>query len=321
MFVVSRDAVAVARERYPHPVTPAGLPQATPDLTALDRQIADVPHALHRHNGIGVGAIPQPLRVLAGRVAALVAGRTVKGLFPHATLHALPWRTLLREHGVPWDRLACATEFSFLLRGWPGERGTSTVSRAVAAGHGSAPGVDFRDEAKAFADTFGAGGTLLPTCTAGDVTRALACDAAAIVSTHGVTKERPCGKGRGLTLAVQGDDLDRTVDAFLADHLPARVRAPVVVLSACWSGVYEMGWGDYPVGAGPLLLLKGARYCVVCRFPVRAAFARAFAGWLGRRLAAGAAVPDAVAGALADAEAGGWDRWHDVACIELLARP
>jgi hypothetical protein len=148
----------------------------------------------------------------------------------------------------------------------------------------------------------------------------LSGDHAAIISTHGFVKERFPGSGAELALELESPD-GSTVPVFVSDLLPDMVRATLVDLSACWSGVYEMGWGDYPKGAGPLFLLRGARYCLVCRFPVQATFALAFSEILGVNLAKGMPIPDAIAESLAEAEATGWKRWRDLACIEVLGRP
>jgi hypothetical protein len=97
-------------------------------------------------------------------------------------------------------------------------------------------------------------------------------------------------------------------------------RAPVVLLSACKSGVYELGWGDYPVGGAPALLRAGVRYCAGARFEVGARFAAKYFRAIASHLAAGRLLPDALAEASVELEEEGADLWTDLACIELVAR-
>jgi tetratricopeptide (TPR) repeat protein len=317
-FVLSSDGVSVARSVYPDPAAAAGERRAA---ESLFRSIVDIPHLLERAETAHGDAVPAPLWELVRQVRSLVGHRPVRMIAPHADLHKVPWRALLRESGVRWRQLPCATEFSLLLRGNAGSPGPVTAETAVGLGHGDALGTDFRDEARAFLRPFGPSGNFINTCTAQDVRRALSgAQHAAIISAHGAMKTTSLRARAEFALELQSGE-GNTVDAFVGEFLPDAVRTRVVNLSACSSGVYEMGWGDYPTGVGPLLLLRGARYCVVCRFPVRATFALEFSELLAVPLAKGIDVPQAFAEALEEAEAKGWEHWRDLACIELLGRP
>lgn len=327
LFVLTAEGVSVAGARYAHD-------QGRTALEELDRAIQDIPHQLQHQERTGPSTIPAPLRDAAGAAARLIGHRAVRSVFPHATLHSVPWRAVLREAGMPWRQLPCAVEFSLLLRGSVGFEPPAAPSRAVALGHGSDMGINFVDEARDFAGAFGDRGHFMPSCQADDVRSALsATDAAVLISCHGRDRERgvpgvthPAGIERPPEFALQlqpagGAAADADDERFISDVMPDMVRSQIVFLSACWSGVYSMSWGDYPVGAGPMLLRAGARYCVVCRFPVRAVFARQFAVAFSRRLADGASAPAAFAGACEDTETAGADLWRDLACLELLARP
>ena len=317
-FVLSPTGVSIARAPYPDPAAAAGEHEAA----TLFRSIMEIPHLLSKERTANVEAVPAPLRELARQVRTLVRDKPVRIIAPHADLHMVPWRTLLGESGIPWRQMPCATEFSLLLRG-SADPSTVTVATAVGLGHGDASGIDFRDEAKAFVRPFGPNGTFVATCMVQDVRHALSGDKhAVIISAHGGVRTRFLGSSGEFALGLQSEsDNSKTVDVFLPEFLPEAVHTRMVNLSACSSGVYEMGWGDYPNGVGPLLLLRGARYCIICRFPIRATFARDFSEFLAVRLAKGLDVPDAVAEALEEAEAKGWERWRDHACIELLGRP
>src|SRR5262249_37156699 len=94
--------------------------------------------------------------------------RAVTSVIPYDSLHMVPWRAVLRECGLPWRRLAFPVGFNFLLRrgDHPPEGHAGEV---IALGHGTAGGVDLREEAEQFALAFGGRGRVLPGCSAEDV--------------------------------------------------------------------------------------------------------------------------------------------------------
>ncbi len=95
------------------------------------------------------------------------------------------------------------------------------------------------------------------------------------------------------------------------------VAAPVVIMSACWSGMYEIGPGEMPAGLGPELLARGAGAVIVMRNEVGAAFASALSSAVGAKMAVGLNAEVALAEALGDVE-GRFDRWRDLASVEIL---
>ena len=99
---------------------------------------------------------------------------------------------------------------------------------------------------------------------------------------------------------------------------PERVNPALVILSACYSGVYNMAVGDFPVGGAPELLQRGVRFCVVMRFPVNADFARDFVVEMTKLIAVNTPVEVAFLRALQIMEGRGSRTWSDLACVELL---
>jgi hypothetical protein len=98
---------------------------------------------------------------------------------------------------------------------------------------------------------------------------------------------------------------------------PHEVASPLVILSACHSGVYTMAWGEYPTGAGPELLSRGARYVIGSRCRVDADFTNEFFGRLAAHLRDGHPIGMCFAHAIRDL-AGHRRSWSDLACLELL---
>ncbi|MBY0229288.1 MAG: CHAT domain-containing protein [Gemmataceae bacterium] len=272
---------------------------------ALDSGAKMVPHLLAKDAGLS--AVPKALLGLAQGIVGEVGKRTVVGFVPFDSLHMVPWRAVLRECGLPWDQLAFPTGFSSLL--WHGQ-GRALVTEGIALGHGEAAALDLKDEARRFATAFGGRGRFVENCTAGEIRQALGGNAAVLLSCHGSTRHAP---GTPRLVLELGDGPTRAEDVF-----PERVSAPVVLLSACDSGVYHMAWSDYPVGAAPDLLRRGAGAVICARFPIRAAFAGECFPRFGSRLAEGVAVEAAFAQVLQEMECEGADRWRDLACLELL---
>jgi tetratricopeptide (TPR) repeat protein len=302
-FVITRAAVnAVSRD----------VSAGSNDLVALDSDVRKI--ALRIMNGLGVAAVPNSLLEFAAELAGRLEGRAVRSFVPYDSLHLVPWRSVLRYCGVPWTRLPFSTAFSFLLRS-AGGPGVSLVSLdAVGLGYGKTKdgNVDLCDEARSFAAAFGQRGRAVIGATCHDVTEALRTRSIVLLSCHGSRIDRPDWPCVTLTLA------DGTVDG--EDALPPSIMAPVLILSACESGLYTMAWSDYPLGLGPSAILRGAHYCVGSRFKVNARFAARFFTALAARLSAGSPIDDAFAETLADAEGQGANLWNDLACLELLGR-
>ena len=72
------------------------------------------------------------------------------------------------------------------------------------------------------------------------------------------------------------------------------------------------------MGFAPLALRRGIRRCICTRWPVRANFAAAFFPRLAEEIRHAPTLEAAFTGALAATE-GTFDRWRDLACVELLA--
>lgn len=298
-FLVGRNSVECV-------AVDAAVRQA--DLDLLDAQLKVLPRRLAE--GVGLRAVPGAVLSLTREIARRIGPRAVASVIPYNSLHMVPWRAILRECGLPWGRLAFPVGFSSLLRrgGKPPEAYEGTV---LTLGYGTAGGVDLREEAEQFARAFAGRNTALPRCRAADVRRALQSDAVVLLSCHGQAVNE--AEGSGLILHLE-DGAARAGDVF-----PPRVSAPLVILSACDSGVYFMAWGDYPLGAAPALLQRGARAVIGARFPIDARYAADFFTSAAQRLAAGASVELAFSATLEEMEGGGSDRWRDLACLELLS--
>jgi len=148
--------------------------------------------------------------------------------------------------------------------------------------------------------------------TSAAVRRALNQRGAVLVSCHGNQREDLNRGTYHLYLSLQ--DGDRSAE----DIWPDAVVADLVVLSACDSGVYEVAWGDYPVGAGPDLLKRGAKLCLATRFPVKARFAANLMKEFAVRLAAGDSVQLSFSKSLHALETDGADFWNEISCFELI---
>jgi tetratricopeptide (TPR) repeat protein len=276
------------------------------DLELLDAEIKMVPHRLAE--GVEMRAVPKTILAFAQDVAAAVGARTVSRFVPYDSLHLIPWRAVLNHCGLPWLQLSFPTGFNFLLR-QSGYRSQAPNATVIALGHGRAGSTDLQNEARDFATAFGNRGTVVLQCTGEAVRQALESGAIVLLSCHGKAFAQPDGP----RLFLELNDGQAPAD----EVFPARVFSPTVILSACDSGVYFMAWGDYPMGAAPLLLRRGAGCVIGARFPVRAGYAASFFASLGRLLAEGIPIEVAFARTLEKSQTGGAD-WKDLACFELL---
>lgn len=260
--------------------------------------------------GVGERAIPTSVVEMTKQICALVGTRTVRALVPHRIFHRAPWRALLRSEGLNWDQLPFGVSFSPALASQPAPLATSC--HALGFGSAANGSIDLNDEARDFAALFGVRGLFVRDAIKSDFKSALASSATVLVSCHGRLASEPLGPRVTFKLSGGWTGLDEV--------LPDSVASPLVILSACDSGAYDMIEGDYPVGAAPQLLLKGAAYCACSRFPINADFARRFFTEFGRNLIAGQAVEHALASASKEMESKGADLWRDLACVELLVR-
>lgn len=282
------------------------IPSTPWDLERLSTECNMTPQRLAQ--GADVRAIPPPLLVLSKRIAQHIGSRTVRAFVPYDALHMIPWRAVLRHCGVSWQQLPFGLGFYLTLRSSEASRQTFAGSTVVALGHGLAGTVNLEDEAESFAAVFGADARLVSPATMNAVRESLQSQTIVLLSCH------------GKTVYERGDLRLELSDgqALGCDVFPTNVRTRLVILSACESGVYFMAWSDFPVGAAPMLIRRGAEFVIGARFPVRAMFASDFFTTFAQFLAAGNSIGVAFATTLAEAESRGADHWQDLACLELV---
>ncbi|WP_208729701.1 CHAT domain-containing protein [Corallococcus exercitus] len=264
---------------------------------------------------VGERALPRQIIEIARALTASVGSRIVRALMPYAELHSVPWRAVLRHVGIPWSQLRCGVEFGMLLR-------TTMVNSqeplgCIALGYGSTgipPDViDLGDEARQFADAYGKHGLCVVPCSGGDVKQALLSKSTVLISCHGSAGTGFAEGQLVLYLSGGGEMVDSVI--------PEQVAAPVVILSACESGVYRTASGDFPVGAAASFIRAGARYCVGARFRLNARFSASFFRLLALELAQGVSMVDAFSKASEACEEIGFEPWQDLACVELMGGP
>ena len=186
----------------------------------------------------------------------------------------------------------------------------------MALGHGTAGtgvnALNLEDEAKGFAAASGPHGEFVAEARSADVISALCGDKTVLLSCHGKIVSTERGDRFLFDLADGGYAPDELIQNA--------VTSPLVILSACSSGVYEMAWGDYPVGAAPTFLLAGARFCICTRFPIDAHFAKKFFSTFAGLLNGGQSLGNAFANSLQAMEQQRMDLWRHLACAEVLGR-
>jgi tetratricopeptide (TPR) repeat protein len=278
-----------------------------PDEAELIEDASMIPTRLHAK--VGLRAIPPPLLKWADELAPLIGTRRVRAIAPHSFLHSVPWRTLLRHSGCPWEQMPSVTRFGLFL---PDPYSTISLNSCTALSL-ARPGEDeIVLEASDFASHFSSNGSFIPNASSLDVRGALVKPGIVLISCHG--EVRPSGEdGRKRFHLLLKDGWIPTGEIW-----PESVIADMTILSACESGVYEVAHGDYPVGAAPNLLRAGAKLCLGTRYPVNSLFAAGVIDSLGRHLAQGEAAPAAFASSLQEMEGRGFDLWKDFACFELI---
>ncbi len=277
---------------------------------AFNRQLIEeiriLPEQLRKDRGLA--AIPESVQLLARHIQTLVGDRKIVGLTPYRILHTVPWRSLLREVGLPWDKLQFGINFSPALN----KRTAIQTDTAIALGFGAAGSIDLNEEAVQFAERFGAQGILVHDARKADLANALQTPRVILLSCHGTLLKEALGPRVSFQLKDEA--------VFIEEVVPEATKSPLVILSACDSGAYAMLEGDYPYGVAPRLLMSGAAYCACSRFPIRAVFARDFYCRLAEFLRDGYSPEEAFSRALAEMHGKGYDLWRDLACAELLAR-
>ncbi len=266
---------------------------------------------------VGARAVPDACHALAKALVSEIGAHVVRAIMPYSSLHDIPWRAVLHHAGLPWKQLTSQVEFGLLLRA---ESSVGALpKRCFALGFGTAGGLNLGDEARDFARHFGADAAIVVPCSRRDVETALLQNAIVLLSCHGKARD-----DSSADKVFRNDELRLYVSdgACVASELiPVRVRAPLVILSACESGVYEMSWADFPVGAAAQILRSGASGVVGARFLLGAAFSASFFRQVGEFLAHGRDASEAMALASEWHEAHGFDLWRDIACVELLGSP
>lgn len=303
-FVVSKTNVEMREVQ---------MPKSLEDCERLFEDIDMISHRLQ--DGIVQRAIPDELRQLSTDLCEVVGERTIRGVLPYSKLHRVPWRALFRDAGIPWTRLSCAVEFGLFLRATANKTKQSNANASkscTALGHGFAGNIDLCNEARDFANAF-KDAKFIENCTSSHVTTALESPGLVLLSCHGAIRNH--AHDERLMLKLKDGN-------HLADNVfPEQVLAEIVLLSACESGVYDVAWSDFPVGAAPRLLRAGARFCVGARYQIRAKFAAEFFPCLSRELSAGTPIWIAMAETMKVQEENGADLWRDLACLELLGGP
>jgi tetratricopeptide (TPR) repeat protein len=297
-FIIRRNAVEVVS---------VNLPRTGNECQALLSDLHAMPIRLSER--VGLRAVPAKIQELASAIADRLAASKVCAVLPHAILHLVPWRAVLRHSGMSLNQLNIVTGFGLVARK---SSKTAAVKDCSALGYGSTESIDLNQEAEDFAMAFGAGGQFIRDCEPKDIANALIQRSAVMISCHGQVRTDQDDGPRILTFLLKGGS------ATISEILPANVSSELVILSACNSGAYEVAWGDYPIGAGPEVLRRGARLCVTARFPVHAAFAAKFMVEFGKQLACGTDVVSSFVLALHCMEGDGADPWKDLACFELL---
>lgn len=300
IFLVDADTVE-------HTSVP--IPSSSIEADELLNGLRTIPERL-ANNG-GHAAIPAIINAVAEATHRCLGGRTIGSFAPYGLLHNVPWRELLAHAGVARHQLRFSIRYSLLFDRHPRIQAVPATCVALASG-GAGDGttrIDFAEEARHFSVAFKEGGKLVVDCRAQDVTSALCANAVVLISSHGNSIDSDAG----VELVLHLEDGIKPV----GEVFPAVVSSPVVLLSACESAVYQMGWGDFPVGAAPQLLRQGARVVVGTRYEIRATFARDFMPRLGSKLACGTPAVEAFNDTLAEVEAT-WDRWRDLACVECF---
>ena len=265
--------------------------------------------------GDGFTAIPEAISNLAQLIIANVGDRTITRFAPHFWLHNVPWRTLLRFHDMPWTQLVFPIVYGLLI----GDQNDSKIidlTTVTALGYGTAGPqneIDLNSEARAFSERFSDVATFHKDADAKEFRDALGHSRIVFISCHG--KE----SGNELALQLASSCRIKPEWHLLGPMVSDSICAELVILSACYSGVYKVRLGDYPVGGVPQLLRAGVRICIGCRFEIRSVFSEAFFEVFQAKLSAKDTPLMCFIAALSEVDASDqYDLWRDLACIEFF---
>jgi hypothetical protein len=253
---------------------------------------------------------------MATVICGLVGRDLIHSFVPYGPLHGVTWRVLLKETGLSWEQVGFATTYALLPLAVPLAVPDLAKGDVICLGFDPDGHPAFVEEPQRVAAAFGKRGNYVAPCTMESVLAALENATILDLSCHGWAHNPQTDVELVLRLAAPGSAYR---DVPLLALCPERVKPALVILSACYSGVYNMSEGDFPVGGAPALLQSGVRYCVVMRFPVNANFARDFVIEMANLLAEGRPVETAFLWALQIMEGRGARTWSDLACVELLA--
>jgi hypothetical protein len=304
-FIVGRDGLQVRV---------VGLVANLPEADAFWKTISAIPTNLEHSKG--PDSFPPQVLEIGKMIVEAIGTRKLAVLAPHALLHKVPWRMVLHTFGVAWHQLSFVTQFSPILDPDKPIPDVSLPSAAIALGFGIAGSgqntINLEDEAKDFANAFSPNGRICVRAKSHDVAAALKGNDIVLLSCHGEMTPPDQGNIFHFVLANGRFAVDDLVDSA--------IKSPLVILSACSSGAYEMAVGDYPIGTAPLLLVAGAQFCICNRYPISAHFAKSFFPSLGRRLSLGQKLADAFTSTMQEMEEASYDQWRHLACVELLGR-
>ncbi|PWU16972.1 MAG: hypothetical protein C5B50_12290 [Verrucomicrobia bacterium] len=304
-FIISKQTITVRAVDLVSNLQEADSFAAT--LDSIPKQV---------ENQRGIDCIPEQVVAITRELVQAVGDKKIVLLAPHALLHKVPWRTLLRSLGAQWSQLPYITQFSPVFGSIDRRAEADLPKAAIALGFGttgtSTAPLDLEHEAREFAAIFGDHGQAIGAARSKDLAQALESNRLVLISCHGNIVDREPRPEFLLQLADGGHSVQEIIENT--------VNAPLVILSACVSGAYEMAEGDYPVGAAPFVLLAGAKFCICTRFRIDAYFTKLFFPTLGRLLNAGVPLGQAFANALETMERDGYDMWRHLSYIELLGR-
>ncbi|GAA1294546.1 CHAT domain-containing protein [Saccharothrix xinjiangensis] len=188
-------------------------------------------------------------------------------LVPYGPLHDLPLHTLHVEPGIPLgvrNPVCYVPSLAVLAHVLGGERGSGPPFAVFGDPDGTLPRA--LEEAHAVAAAVGAEALTGSAATRAALTRALSSSAAVHVAAHAKASVVD-GLSSGVKMA------DGTVTA--TDLLTVAVRADLVVLSCCETGVSQHRPGDEAVGLVRALLHSGARTVLTTQWQVNDESARA----------------------------------------------
>lgn len=267
-YFVSHEAlhVFVLRRGWPAP----RCVKVAVDAAALVALRDEFEQQVVRLRGRGPATWQRAAEWLLAPVEPHVAGAELVYLAPHGPLHGLPIHALPLADGRP---LIETCEVAYLpaagllpLVQRPG-KGSGRVATCCAVG------VAFEDEARRVAALFGTDAPLLGGVTVQALRAAARGRDVCHFSCHGqFDAGAPRASGLVLGAAPGGDGALLAVD----DIVTLDLRAELVVLSACQSGVARVVQGDEQIGILRAFLFAGAGSVVATLWPVEAEAGEAF---------------------------------------------